>query len=150
MVLTTFDVDEQMRAALALGADGFLLKSSPHEEIADAVRRVAVGGMPLSPKVARTVVDGYLSGAPAPSADPDDVAALATLTSRESEVLELLGAGRSNAQISAELFLSLHTVKTHVSRILAKTGSASRGEAAALAHRTESLLRATRPADPQP
>ena len=150
VVLTTFDLDEHVRAALALGADGFLLKTSPHEEIADAVRRVAAGEMPLSPKVARTVVDGYLSGAAVPSADPDDVAALATLTARESQVLALLGSGRSNAQISAELFLSLHTVKTHVSRILTKTGSASRGEAAALAHRTESLLGATRATGPRP
>lgn len=150
VVLTTIDLDEHVRAALQMGADGFLLKSSPHEEIADAVRRVAAGGLPLSPKVARTVVDGYLAGAPTALPDPDDVAALAPLTVRETEVLALLGTGRSNAQISAELFVSLHTVKTHVSRILTKTGCASRGEAAALAHRVESLLRPTRPGDSRP
>lgn len=141
VVLTTFDLDEHVRAALALGADGFLLKSSPHEELADAVRRAAAGSLPLSAKVARTIVDGYL-GSPPP--DPVDAAAVATLTAREAEVLRLVGEGRSNAQISADLFVSLHTVKTHVSRILTKTGCASRGEAAALAHRAGSLLRATR------
>jgi DNA-binding NarL/FixJ family response regulator len=137
VVLTTFDLDEHVRAALALGADGFLLKSAPHEEIADAVRRAAAGQVPLSPQVARTVVAGYVG---ATAGDP----ALASLTPREAEVLALLGAGRSNAQISAELFVSVHTVKTHVSRILTKTGCASRGEAAALGRRSESLLRATR------
>lgn len=147
VVLTTFDLDEHVRAALALGADGFLLKSSPHEEIADAVRRAAAGSLPLSPKVARTVVAGYLG---TPAVDPADAAAVGALTGREAEVLALLGDGRSNAQISAALFVSLHTVKTHVSRILTKTGCASRGEAAALAHRTESLLRATRGTEPRP
>lgn len=132
VVLTTFDLDDHVRAALALGADGFLLKSSPHEDIAAAVRRAAAGELPMSPKVARTVVAGYLNSS---AVDPDDVAAVATLTAREAEVLDLLGAGLSNAQISAELFVSLHTVKTHVSRILTKTGCSSRGEAAALAHR---------------
>lgn len=147
VVLTTFDLDEHVRAALALGADGFLLKSSPHEEIADAVRRAATGSLPLSPKVAQAVVAGYLG---ASTVDPADAAAVGALTDREAEVLALLGAGRSNAQISAELFVSLHTVKTHVSRILTKTGCASRGEAAALAHRTASLLRATRETGPRP
>lgn len=147
VVLTTFDLDEHVRAALALGADGFLLKSSPHEEIADAVRRAATGSLPLSPKVAQAVVAGYLG---ASTVDPADAAAVGALTDREAEVLALLGAGRSNAQISAELFVSLHTVKTHVSRILTKTGCASRGEAAALAHRAASLLRATRETGPRP
>lgn len=141
VVLTTFDLDEQVRAALSLGADGFLLKSSPHEEIADAVRRAATGALPLSGKVARAVVDGYLAAEPVEPPAAPDAAAVAALTLRETEVLRLLGAGRSNAQISAELFLSLHTVKTHVSRILAKTGCASRGEAAALAHRSGTMGR---------
>ncbi|MBJ7355921.1 response regulator transcription factor [Nocardioides sp.] len=144
IVLTTFDLDEYVRTALSLGACGFLLKSSPHELIAAAVRSAAAGETVLSASVLETVVDGYLgSGTGAPEEDPADLRLLAQLTRRELEILRLVGRGHRNSAIAGELFLSLHTVKTHVSRILQKTGCTSRGEAAALAHRCARHLAST-------
>ncbi|PWN02080.1 DNA-binding response regulator [Nocardioides silvaticus] len=144
VVLTTFDLDDYVRAALSLGACGFLLKNSPHERIAAAVRSAAEGETVLSASVLSTVVEGYLAPAarPAPEA-PADLHRLEALTARELEILRLVGEGCSNAAIASELFLSLHTVKTHVSRILQKTECENRGQAAALAHRCQSYLAST-------
>lgn len=145
LVLTTFDVDDYVREALQLGAAGFLLKSSPHERIADAVRAVDAGERVLGAGVIETVIGGFLHGGAAGAGDdrPGDVARLRDLTARERQILRLLGEGHSNSAIAAELFVSLHTVKTHVSRVLTKTGCSNRSQAAALALRTARHLEST-------
>lgn len=138
LVLTTLDVDDYVREALRLGAAGFLLKSSPHERIAEAVRAVHAGEKVLGAGVIEKVIGAYVDGS-TPSgaaARPEEIARLTDLTPRERQILRLLGEGQSNGAIAAELFVSLHTVKTHVSRILAKTGCTNRSQAAALALRT--------------
>ena len=132
-VLTTFHVDEYVYAALAAGAAGFLLKDMPPREIAAAVRAVADGTATLSPAVTRTLVDSYVDR----RAAPRRAAALervAMLSDREQEVLRLLGTGESNAELAGRLFVSEATVKTYVSRLLAKLDLANRTQAAILAH----------------
>jgi DNA-binding NarL/FixJ family response regulator len=132
-VLTTFHVDEYVYAALAAGAAGFLLKDTPPREIAAAVRAVADGTATLSPAVTRNLIDSYVDRA----ATPRRTAArerLAELSDREHEVLRLVGRGESNAAIAKELFVSEATVKTYVSRLLAKLELANRTQAAILAH----------------
>jgi DNA-binding NarL/FixJ family response regulator len=132
-VLTTFHVDEYVYAALAAGAGGFLLKDTPPREIAAAVRAVADGTATLSPAVTSKLIDSYVDRAAAPRR----MAArrrLAELSEREQEVLRLVGRGESNATIAKELFVSEATVKTYVSRLLAKLDLANRTQAAILAH----------------
>jgi DNA-binding NarL/FixJ family response regulator len=132
-VLTTFHADEYVYAALAAGAAGFLLKDTPPREIAAAVRSVADGTATLSPAVTSRLIDSYIDRAAAPRR----MAArrrLAELSEREQEVLRLVGRGESNATIAKELFVSEATVKTYVSRLLAKLDLANRTQAAILAH----------------
>src|SRR5581483_8224716 len=115
LVLTTFDDDEVLAGALRAGASGFLLKGVPAEDLQRAVRTVAEGGAWLDPAVTGRVLTAYRT-APAPRTTPE----LDTLTAREREVLALIGAGRSNAEIAAELVLGEGTVKTHVNHVFAK------------------------------
>jgi DNA-binding NarL/FixJ family response regulator len=132
-VLTTFHVDEYVYAALAAGAAGFLLKDTPPREIAAAVRAVADGTATLSPKVTAALIESYVDRA----ATPRRTAArrrIAELSDRETDVLRLVGRGGSNAAIGKELFVSEATVKTYVSRLLAKLELANRTQAAILAH----------------
>jgi DNA-binding NarL/FixJ family response regulator len=136
LMLTTFDLDEYIDEALTAGAAGFLLKSGSYEELVAAVRAAASGDGALSPGVARRVIDGYAAQRRGARPVPADLARVAALTPRERDVLHLIGDGLSNAEIAARLVLSEHTVKSHVSRLLAKTDCRSRGQAAALAHRT--------------
>jgi DNA-binding NarL/FixJ family response regulator len=136
LMLTTFDLDEYVDEALDAGASGFLLKSSSYEELIAAVRAVAAGQSMLSPAVTRRVVNSYVATLRSPQADPADLARLRDLTAREREVLDLIGDGLSNAEIAGRLTVTEHTVKTHVSRLLAKTACRDRGQAAALARRT--------------
>jgi DNA-binding NarL/FixJ family response regulator len=132
LMLTTFDDDEALAGALRAGAAGFLLKGVPAEDLQRAVRTVAEGGAWLDPAVTGRVLAAYRR-APRPAAA---AAALASLTSREREVLALIGAGRSNAEIAAELVLGEGTVKTHVNRIFAKLGLRDRAAAIVLAFDT--------------
>ncbi|MFJ9381963.1 response regulator [Streptomyces sp. NPDC101455] len=134
LVLTTFGLDEYVDQALMAGAAGFLLKNSSYEELTAAVRAVAAGQRTLSPAVTDRIIESHLSARRQP--DPGDLGRLVDLTSRERDVLRLIGDGLSNAEIAAHLVVSLHTVKTHVSRMLAKTGCHSRAQAAVLARRT--------------
>ncbi|WP_431874394.1 response regulator [Micromonospora marina] len=123
LVLTTFDADEQVLRALRAGASGFLLKDTPPAEIVAAVRRVAAGEATLSPAVTRKLIAHVTGTAPAPGPDPKReraVRLLDGLSEREREVAVLLGRGRTNAEISAELFMSVATVKAYVSRLLTK------------------------------
>lgn len=136
LMLTTFDLDGYVDEALDAGASGFLLKSSSYEELVAAVRAAAAGHHTLSPPVTRRIVDSHLRSRRAHQTDPADQARLQHLTAREHDVLQLVGEGLSNAEIAARLVITEHTVKTHVSRLLAKTGCRDRGQAAALARRT--------------
>lgn len=137
LVLTTFDADEQVLRALRAGAGGFLLKDTPPAEIVAAVRRVAAGEATLSPAVTRKLITHVT--APAASAGPDPrqeraSRLLAGLTPREREVAVALGQGRTNAEISAELFMSVPTVKAYVSRLLARLELNNRVQVALLVH----------------
>jgi len=140
-VLTTFDSDEYIAAALRLGAAGFLLKDTDPEQLCHFVRTLHGGGVVLSPTVSGTVVDGYLGG----GADQAGQILVGTLSDREREVLVLMADGLSNTEIAGRLFVSVGTVKDHVSAILAKLEVGSRVQAALLAQRT-GLLNAERPA----
>lgn len=134
LMLTTFDLDEYVDDALAVGAAGFLLKSSSYEELTAAVRAAAAGHSALSPAVTRRIIESHLAARHQPNTG--ELTRLADLTPRERDVLRLVGDGLSNAEIADRLVVSLHTVKTHVSRMLAKTGCHSRAQAAVLARRT--------------
>jgi DNA-binding NarL/FixJ family response regulator len=132
-VLTTFHVDEYVYAALAAGAAGFLLKDTPPREIATAVRAVADGTATLSPKVTAGLIESYVDTRAAPRR-AGALRRIAGLSDREREVLTLLGSGESNAELAKQLFVSEATVKTYVSRLLAKLDLANRTQAAILAH----------------
>ena len=130
-MLTTFDSDEYIATALRSGAAGFILKDTAPEQLAQLVRTLAAGGVVLSPKVTRTVVDGYLgSGAGSPAAVQAD-----RLTERERAVLVLIAEGLSNTEIAARIHISVGTVKDHVSTILTKLDVGSRVQAALVAQR---------------
>ena len=132
-VLTTFHVDDYVYAALAAGAAGFLLKDTPPREIAAAVRAVADGTATLSPKVTAALIRSYVDQKAAPRRSRA-LRRLAGLSDRELEVLRLLGSGESNAELAKKLFVSEATVKTYVSRLLAKLDLSNRTQAAILAH----------------
>jgi DNA-binding NarL/FixJ family response regulator len=134
LVLTTFDTDENAFDALSAGAAGFLVKDTPPAQLLAAVRAAADGGAVISPATTRRLIDHLVAARlPRVQASP---AALDVLTGREREVLALVAEGCSNREIATRLHLSELTVKTHVSRILAKLGLDSRVQAAALAYRT--------------
>jgi DNA-binding NarL/FixJ family response regulator len=118
LILTTFGLDEYVYDALCAGASGFMLKDAPPEEIVAAVRIVAAGEALLAPAVTRTVIEEFARREPPPPPLPPP--ALAELTRREREVLELLARGRSNTEICQQLVISEATTKTHVARILQK------------------------------
>jgi DNA-binding NarL/FixJ family response regulator len=127
VVLTTFENDEHVYDALRAGASGFLLKRVPPQEIVDAVRLVARGDSLLFPASIRRLAERYgPAGGPRP--------ALPDLTAREAEVLSLVAAGRTNAEIAAELVLGHETVKTHVANLLAKLGARDRTQAVIAAY----------------
>lgn len=126
LVLTSFDEDELVLGAIRAGAVGFLLKTADGPTLADAVRRVAAGEGVLDPRVTRRALQAV---APAPVGHTLDV----TLTAREQDILDAIIAGDANADIAAALGISVPTVKTHVSNVLAKLGATSRTQAAAIA-----------------
>jgi DNA-binding NarL/FixJ family response regulator len=130
LMLTTFNEDDYLYAALRAGTSGFLLKEAPPEQLVDAVRVVAAGDALLAPAVTRRVIEEFARSA-SPSTPPP---ALAELTAREVEVLGLLGRGLSNAEIAAELIISEATAKTHVGRILMKLGLRDRAQAVVFAY----------------
>ncbi len=132
-VLTTFHADEYVYAALAAGAAGFLLKDTPPREIAAAVRAVADGTATLSPKVTAALIESLVDKRAAPR-KAQALRRIRELSDREREVLQLLGSGESNAELARRLFVSEATVKTYVSRLLAKLDLANRTQAAILAH----------------
>jgi DNA-binding NarL/FixJ family response regulator len=117
LMLTTFDADEYVFAALRAGASGFLLKDATPEELIHAVRVVAQGEALLSPRITRTLIADYAERPPSPA---QNTALLEGLTGRELDVMRLVSRGLPNAEIATSLFLAEQTVKTHVSRILSK------------------------------
>ncbi|AIG80362.1 Hypothetical protein AJAP_37855 [Amycolatopsis japonica] len=137
LVLTTFDLDEYVYAALQAGASGFLLKDALAPDLLSGVRVVASGEATLAPTVTRRLLDRVVTGLPA--APPDD--RLALLTGRENEVLQQLARGLSNAEIAELLFLSPGTVKTHVGRILTKLGLRDRVQAVVFAYESGLISR---------
>lgn len=135
IVLTTFDADDQVVAALAAGADGFLLKDTPPPELLAAVRAVADGDPMLSPSVTRTLIERLREEDPA--VDLRSTRAeerLAALTEREADVARAVGQGLSNAEIAAQLHLSVPTVKAHVSRLFEKLATTNRVQIAICVH----------------
>jgi DNA-binding NarL/FixJ family response regulator len=132
IILTTFDADEHVLRALRAGAAGFVLKDTPPAEIVDAVRRVAQGLPVLSPAVTRRLISRVAGSGHDRRARARE--RLALLNDREREVAVAVGQGRSNAEIGAVLFLSVPTVKTHVSSILTKLDLNNRVQIALLAH----------------
>ena len=133
LVLTTFDADEHVYDALHAGASGFLLKDVGRDDLVRAVRTVAAGEALLAPSVTRRLLADFLAARPSTGPRPRP-AALQVLTPREHETLALLARGRSNAEIAGELFVSEHTVKTHVGNVLMKLGLRDRIHAVILAY----------------
>jgi DNA-binding NarL/FixJ family response regulator len=132
LILTTFGLDAYVYDALRAGASGFMLKDAPPEEIAAAVRIVASGEALLAPAITRTVIEEFARQTPV--APPPAPAALAELTPREQEVLDLLARGLSNPEICEQLVISEATTKTHVARILQKLDLRDRVQAVIYAY----------------
>jgi DNA-binding NarL/FixJ family response regulator len=141
IILTTFDLDEYVYDALRAGANGFLLKDLPPEQLADAVIAVGRDDTLLAPAITRRLIEHFT----ATSRPPRLPEAFALLTPREIEVLRLLAAGLSNAEIGAALFVAETTVKTHVARLLTKLGLRDRVQAVVFAYQHGVV-----PADPLP
>ena len=133
IVLTTFDLDEYVVAAIRAGASGFLLKDAQPEDLLGAIRTVHRGDAVISPSATRRLLERVVS---APDPQEKDTSVLAPLTEREREVLTLMGRGFSNREIGAELFVAEATVKTHVGRVLAKVGARDRVQAVIIAFET--------------
>jgi DNA-binding NarL/FixJ family response regulator len=133
LILTTFDLDEYVFDGLRAGASGFLLKDVTAERLFDAVRVVAAGEALLAPAVTRRLISEFARIRP-PAAGSARPAELAALTRRETEVLRLVSEGLSNPEIAARLVVTEETVKTHVSRVLAKLGLRDRTQAVVAAY----------------
>jgi DNA-binding NarL/FixJ family response regulator len=140
LILTTFDLDEYVYAALHAGASGFLLKDTLAPDLLSAIRVVARGEAVVAPSVTRRLLDRYVTAGAGPVAPAPD---LDTLTEREREVLGLIAHGLSNGEIAGRLYLSEGTVKTHVSRVLAKLSLRDRVQAVVYAYES-GLVRAGR------
>ena len=136
LILTTFDLDEYVYEALALGASGFVLKDDPPEQLIAAIHTVAAGEALLSPTITKRVIKQFARiSRPARPKEFDE------LTARERDVLRLIAAGRSNAEIGQELYISDTTVKTHITHILQKLNLRDRVQAVVLAYQTGLVTR---------
>ena len=137
LMLTTFELDEYVYAALRAGASGFLLKDTPPEDLLDAIRVVAEGNALLAPSVTKRLIAEFAARVepPAPSAE-----VLGQLTPREREVLTLVARGRSNLEIAGELHMSAATAKTHVSRLLSKLGARDRAQLVVVAYESGAVV----------
>ncbi|MGH3437807.1 MAG: response regulator [Sciscionella sp.] len=131
IVLTTFDTDDNVLRALRAGASGFLLKDCPPAQIAEAIHRVAAGDPMLSPGITRRLMDRAAADA---GAYERARTALAALSPREREVAVAIGHGRTNAEIAAELYISVATVKAHITRVLVKLHLTNRTQITLLVH----------------
>ncbi|CAL9526845.1 Transcriptional regulatory protein LiaR [Streptomyces sp. enrichment culture] len=140
LILTTFDLDEYAYAGLRAGASGFLVKDAQPEDLLSGIRAVATGDAVVAPSLTRRLLDAYVhhlpAGSPSSSEREPEDPRLAPLTDREREILTVIGKGWTNTEIATRLHLAESTVKTHVGRILAKTGSRDRIQAVILAYDT--------------
>ncbi|MBW8806226.1 MAG: DNA-binding response regulator [Catenulispora sp. 13_1_20CM_3_70_7] len=127
LILTTFDLDEYVYEGLLAGASGFLLKDSPPADLVKAIEVIRSGEALLTPAATRRLITEFVRGRKAPGGSADTTS-LAGLTAREREVLALVARGLSNSEIAAELFVSMSTVKTHMSALLAKLGARDRAQ----------------------
>ncbi|MFJ9903175.1 response regulator [Streptomyces sp. NPDC101152] len=134
LVLTTFDVDEYVHAALRAGASGFLLKDARPDELLAGIRAVAGGDAVIAPALTRRLLDEYARHVPGGRSDAEEDARLAALTEREREILVAIGKGWTNGEIAARFVVSESTVKTHVGRVLAKIGARDRIQAVIFAY----------------
>ena len=146
VILTTFDEDDQIFAAIRAGASGYLLKDAEPEDLRQAIRVVAAGDALLSASVTRKVMEGIVSG-PAGVADRGR---LKGLTEREREVLVGVGRGLSNDEIAAEIHISPATARTYVSRMLTKLGARDRAQLVVIAYETGVVTPGRRPAPERP
>lgn len=144
LMLTTFDRDEYLYEAMKEGASGFLLKSTPPEQLVHAIRVIAQGDTLLAPSITQRLVEDFVRRPPPGSTRPPELEAL---TDRETEVLSKIAGGHSNAEIADLLFLSAGTVKSHVNRILTKLGLHSRVQAVVFAYES-GLIRPGEPKKP--
>jgi DNA-binding NarL/FixJ family response regulator len=140
LVLTTFDLDEHVYAALRAGASGFLLKDARAAQLVDAVRTVAAGDALIAPSITKRLVAEFAARPTEPAPPPE----LSELTARELEVLELVAHGLSNGEIAQRLFVGEATVKTHLTRILTKLGLRDRVQAVVLAYESGIVRPGTR------
>jgi DNA-binding NarL/FixJ family response regulator len=147
LVLTTFDLDEYVFAAMRAGASGFLLKDTPARDLVSAVRVIAAGDALLSPSVTKRLIEAF---ARQPELEASAVTLPTDLTEREREALELLACGLSNREIAARMFVGEATAKTHVSRLLSKLGVRDRVQAVVLAYETGVVRPGTGPHGPRP
>ena len=131
LMLTTFDMNEYVYEAMKSGASGFLLKDVKPEQLADAVRTVAAGDALLAPTITRRLIEEFVRRPPPGTSSPPE---LETLTERELEVLKLIAKGLSNEEIAKQLFVSMATVKTHITHILMKLQLRDRVQAVVLAY----------------
>jgi DNA-binding NarL/FixJ family response regulator len=146
LVLTTYDLDDLVYAALRNGAAGFLLKSTPVERLVNGIEVVAAGEALLSPSLTRRLIERHVRG-PAPGHTTEQ---LGRLTAREREVLKLVARGRSNEEIAVQLFVSPATVKTHINRLFAKLRVTSRVQAVVLAYESGLVVPGVGPASTDP
>jgi DNA-binding NarL/FixJ family response regulator len=141
LILTTFDLDEYAYSGLRAGASGFLVKDAQPEDLLSGIRAVATGDAVVAPSLTRRLLDAFAHHLPTgptdTSAAPAEDPRIASLTEREREILTVIGKGWTNMEIAARLHLAESTVKTHVGRILAKTGSRDRIQAVILAYDTK-------------
>ncbi|MEU3748198.1 MULTISPECIES: response regulator [Streptomyces] len=140
LIVTTFDLDEYAYEGLRAGASGFLVKDAQPEELLAGIRAVASGDAVVAPSLTRRLLDAYIHHLPqsaAPAAPPQEDPRLSSLTEREREILTVVGQGWTNTEISERLHLAESTVKTHIGRILAKTGARDRVQAVILAYDTQ-------------
>lgn len=134
VILTTFDLDEYVFAAIKAGASGFLLKDTPPEDMLAAIRTVHAGDAVIAPSSTRRLIEHVAAALPTAERTPASI--LDSLTDREREVLVLIARGRTNHEIAADLFVAEATVKTHVGRILAKLGARDRVQLVVTAYET--------------
>lgn len=132
VVITTFDLDEYVLGALRAGARGFLLKNAGPELLVQAIHAAANGDALIAPNITRRLLETFVDQVPQRPSEPVD-----PLTEREEQVLVLVSRGRTNAEIAAELFIGLSTVKTHVASLMVKLGVRNRVELAIWAHHTK-------------
>ena len=141
LIVTTFDLDEYAYEGLRAGASGFLVKDAQPEELLAGIRAVASGDAVVAPSLTRRLLDAYIHHLPqsaaAAATPPQEDPRLSSLTEREREILTVVGQGWTNTEIAERLHLAESTVKTHIGRILAKTGARDRVQAVILAYDTQ-------------